>query len=368
VRREAHPNTGDDPRQRMTGTVTLPELVPAPVARQGAVRTRPQTRRQSRLLVSYVLTVFVLVTLNFFLPRALPGDPLTVLTAASSTRTGGVTLDAATKAKVAHYYGLDRSLASQYWHYLSRLGHGDLGFSIRYNVPVAGRVLGALRWTGLLVLASMVLAVGIGAVAGIHSGWHRGRRLDRGLLALFVCLGKFPVFVLASFALIVFAVKLHWAPLALAETPFVQFSVARRAVDVAHHLVLPAAVMAVQYIFLEFMVVRGGMVSELGSDHLLLGRAKGLRDRRLKYRYAARNALLPIVTIVGLDISAAVGGTIFVERVFAYPGLGKLMFDSIAYLDYPTMQACFLVLSLVVVTVNLLTDLVYPRLDPRVEQ
>jgi peptide/nickel transport system permease protein len=148
----------------------------------------------------------------------------------------------------------------------------------------------------------------------------------------------------------------------------VQFSVARRAVDVAHHLVLPAAVMAVQYIFLEFMVVRGGMVSELGSDHLLLGRAKGLRDRRLKYRYAARNALLPIVTIVGLDISAAVGGTIFVERVFAYPGLGKLMFDSIAYLDYPTMQACFLVLSLVVVTVNLLTDLVYPRLDPRVEQ
>jgi peptide/nickel transport system permease protein len=124
--------------------------------------------------------------------------------------------------------------------------------------------------------------------------------------------------------------------------------------------------MALQFIFLTFLVMRGGMVSELGSDYLLVGRAKGIRDRGLKYRYAARNALLPVVTALAVDIGIAISGSVFVERIFGYPGLGGLMFSSIDYRDYPTMQGCFLVMSLVVVTVNLVTDLAYPRIDPRV--
>jgi peptide/nickel transport system permease protein len=328
----------------------------------------PGRRRRARggRFVWYVVTVIALVTVNFFLPRAMPGDPIAALTADSATGRGGVQVDPAARAKIAHYYGLDRPLAAQYGHYMVRLVHGDLGFSIRYNVPVARLVAERMGWTLLLISGAMVIAVSIGMVAGIHSGWRRERGVDRGLLGLFIAIGNFPVFVVASLALIWFAVKLGWFPLVGARTPFVNYGPLHRVLDVAHHLVLPASVMALQFIFLEFLVMRGGMVSELGSDYLLLGRAKGIAERGLKYRYAARNALLPVVTVVALDIRTALGGSIFVERVFAYPGLGRLMFDAIDFRDYPTMQGCFLVMSLIVVGVNLLTDLLYPRLDPRV--
>lgn len=323
-------------------------------------------RRRRSLVLWYLLTVFVLVTINFFLPRSLPADPITAITAASSTGRGGVQVDAATRAKIAHYYGLDRPLVAQYGHYLSGLAHGDLGFSIRYHVPV-GRLVGErMKWTALLVTSSVLIAATVGMFSGVNSGWRRGRRTDQGLLGFFTCLGSVPPYVVGSFALILLAVKFRWFPLVGAQTPFVHYGAGQRVVDIAHHLVLPASVMALQFIFLTYLVMRGGMVSELGSDYLLVGQAKGLRTRSLKYRYAARNALLPVVTSLAVDIGIAVSGSIFVERIFGYPGLGGLMFSSIDFRDYPTMQGCFLVISLVVVTVNLATDLLYPRLDPRV--
>ena len=138
-----------------------------------------------------------------------------------------------------------------------------------------------------------------------------------------------------------------------------------RATDLAHHLVLPATVLALQFMTYQFLVMRASMVGELGSDYLLLGRAKGLTDRVLKYRYAARNALLPSVTVIGLQLGWAITAAIFVEAVFAYPGVGRLMFGSVADRDYPVMQGCFLILTLIVVTANFLADLAYSRLDPR---
>ncbi len=135
--------------------------------------------------------------------------------------------------------------------------------------------------------------------------------------------------------------------------------------DIANHLVLPACVLAIQSVAGIYLMMRGSMVSELGSDYLLLGRAKGLRERRLKYHYAARNALLPVVTVIALQVGSIVTGDIFVETVFAYPGMGGLIFDAVGSRDYPTLQACFLVLTILVVTVNFLADLLYARLDPR---
>jgi len=320
-------------------------------------------RHRRGLLFSYLLTVIVLLAVNFFLPRAMPGDPIDALTGTSSSTHLN---DPALRSRVARYYGLDRPLVNQFGHYVAGLARGDLGFSIRYNVPVAHLVLSRMRWTVLLVLTSMLMAVSIGMIAGIHSGWRRGRGLDRRLLGLFIVVGNFPVFVVAAFALIVFSVKLGWFPLNNSETRFAHFDALHHVVDLAHHVILPASVMALQFVFLEYLVMRGGMVSELGSDYLLLGRAKGISERGLKYRYAARNALLPVVTVVALDLRSMVAATVFVETVFAYPGLGRLMFDSIDARDYPTMQASFLVISLLVVSINLVTDLVYPRLDPRV--
>ncbi len=320
--------------------------------------------RRRGALASYALILFVLLTLNFFLPRALPGDPIGGLSDPGSTTY--VSRDT-TRAAIERYYGLDRPLIDQYADYLGGLARGDLGSSTHYNAPVARIIGDRIGWTLLLVGTGLMVATAIGMLGGILSGWRRGRPVDRALLGLFIAMDTFPVFFVASIAAYVLAVKLGWFPLSGARTPFADsYGLVHRVADVAYHLVLPATVLALQFLTYQFLVMRSSMVAELGSDYLLLGRAKGLGDRVLKYRYAARNALLPSVTVAGLQMGFAITATIFVEGVFAYPGLGRLMFAAVADRDYPTMQGCFLVLTVLVVTANLLADLAYRRLDPRI--
>lgn len=293
----------------------------------------------------------------------MPGDPIAGL---SDPRSSTFVSQDEKRAALERYYGLDRSLPDQYLHYLSGLASGDLGTSIHYNAPVISVIGNRLGWTLLLVGTALALATGIGMLAGIHSGWRRGRNVDRGMLAVFLVTDNFPVFFVASAVAYVLAVKLGWFPLSGARTPFSDsYGRLHRVTDVAHHLVLPAGVLALQFATYQFLVMRASMVGELGSDYLLLGRAKGLRDQVLKYRYAARNALLPSITVIGLQVGWAITAAIFVESVFAYPGVGRLMFGSVADRDYPTMQGCFLILTLVVLTANFLADVAHRRLDPR---
>lgn len=305
----------------------------------------------------------LLVTLNFFLPRVLPGQPLAAL---SDPRSSTYVGDAERRAAVEEYYGLDRPIGEQFGDYLTGLASGDLGTSIRLNVPVQALLTERLPWTLLLVGSSLFVATVLGMFAGIASGWRRGGSSDRGLLGLFVALDTVPLFFVASAAAYVFAVRLGWFPLSGGRTPFSDsWGLLRQAADVAHHLVLPATIMALQFAALQFRVMRAGMVSELGSDHLALGRLKGLPERRLKYRYAARNALLPSVSVLAVHLGFAITAAVFVESVFAYPGLGRLLFESVASRDYPTMQGVFLLLSAIVLGANLAAELVYRRLDPR---
>ncbi len=318
--------------------------------------------RWLRPVGSYGLTLFVLVNLNFILPRSLPGDPIRVLAAQASPGLGGESA----RVALADYYGLDRPLLEQYGQYLGGLVRGDLGRSISENRPVSSLIVERFPWTLLLVLTAIGLATLIGVVAGIHSGWRRGKAADRGLLAVFLGLLNIPEFFLGSMVLFVFAVQLDWFPLAGARTPFlVDASPVEQVIDVGHHLLLPAAVLAVGLTAGQYLYMRAGMVSELGADYLVLARAKGLSERRLKYHYAARNALLPVVTVTSLQLGLAVSGSILIERIFAYPGMGQLASSAVSARDYPLLQGTFLVFALVVVTVNFLTDLLYSRLDPR---
>lgn len=317
----------------------------------------------SRLsLASYSITVFSLVTLNFLLPRLMPGDPIAALGSQSSPT---FVSDTAIRTALDRYYGFNHSLLAQYASYLNGLIHGHLGVSIRYGVPVWSLLWERIPWSVLLVCSALVISTGLGLVGGVHSGWRRGRSIDRGLLTVFVGIRNFPVFFLGSLALYVFSVKLRWFPVAGANTPGAGLGAFASVIDVIRHLILPALVLAIQFSAGTYMVMRAGMVSELGSDHLLLGHVKGLRERRLKYHYAARNALLPVVNLAALQIGFAVTGTIFLETVFSYPGLGRLLFDAVSYRDYPTLQGCFLVLSLSVVSANFLADLLRVKLDPR---
>lgn len=312
---------------------------------------------------SYATTLLCLLTLNFAIPRLMPGDPVASLQAASSST---FVSDAGLRADLARYYGLDRPVAEQYRSYLGGLVRGDLGRSVTFNRPAADLVRERLPWTLLLVGTSLLLAAGLGSLAGVQSGWRRREGGDGGRLALLTGAQHVPSFVLATVALLVLGGPLHWVPLGGARTPFVDLGPVALVADIAHHLVLPVSVLALGLAADHYLVMRGAMVAELGADHLVVGRAKGLSDRRLKYRYAARNALLPVVTLTGLEVGVAVTGTVFIETVFAYPGLGRLVFEAVQAHDYPVLQACFLVLTIVVVTANLAVDLLYRRLDPRI--
>ncbi len=320
-------------------------------------------RGPAGLVMGYVATILVLVTLNFFLPRALPGEPLEAL---SNPRSPTFIGDQERRLAVEQYYGLDRPAGEQFLAYLAGLMRGDLGTSIRYNVPVSTLIAERLPWTLLLGGTALTAGTMGGVVAGIRSGWRRGRDGDRLLLPLFVALDSVPMFVVASVIISLFAVQLGWFPLSGARTPFSDaWPPWRQALDIGHHLLLPAGLLAVQFSAFQFLVMRASMIGELGSDYIRLGRAKGMTDRILKYRYAARNALLPTVSVVGLQAGLAVSATIFVEAVFAYPGLGRLMVEAIASRDYPAIQGVFLIVTVMVLTANLAADLAYRRLDVR---
>ena len=186
------------------------------------------------------------------------------------------------------------------------------------------------------------------------------------MLTLLLAVREFPSFLLGSLLLFLFAVKHHWAPLFGAETTFsTSFGLGRRVLDISHHLVLPAFVLTIGLTAGSFLIMRAGMVNELGSDYLQWGRAKGLRENRLKYGYAARNALLPVVSLTALQLGFVVTADVLIERVFTYPGIGNLLFESIGARDYPIIQGVFLFMTVSVITVNGVADLLYRRLDPR---
>jgi peptide/nickel transport system permease protein len=323
-------------------------------------RRDPRPRRVA--VVSYLVTVFVLLTFNFALPRLMPGNPIDALLSAGSPN---YVTDDATRANLADYYGLDRPLVSQYASYLGGLARGDLGASIVSNVPVEKELRARVGWSLLLVVSAIAISMLIGLPTGVHSGWRRGKAVDRGLLGVFLSLQNLPIFFLGSVVLIVFSAKLGVFPLGGATTPFNDYSGLRAVLDVAWHLALPAMLMGLDFATYQYLVMRSSMVSELGSDYLLGGRAKGLRDRRLKYGYAGRNALLPVVTVIGLQFSMAVTGIVFVERIFSYPGIGSYLFEAVGTRDYPALQGSLLLLTITVLSANLAVDLLNRRLDPR---
>lgn len=311
----------------------------------------------------YAVTVVAIVTVVFLLPRALPGSPLTALEDPSS---GQFLRDAETRQRVLAHYGLDASLASQYRDYVTGLATGDFGWSIARKAPVAELLAAHLPWTLALAGTSLLLATTISFLAGIAAAWRRGRRTDRLLVGVLTWLRTVPEYVVATLLLIALAVLIPVFPLGGAQTPFTEHgSWLAAAADVAHHLALPVLALTISQLGGEFLLVRNTAVGVLGEDYLLLGRAKGVSDRRLRHRYVGRNAALPFLTVLGVRIAFAVGGAVFVEAVFAYPGMGTLILEAVETRDYPVLEATFLVLSLLVLVANLVVELVYGRLDPR---
>ena len=311
----------------------------------------------------YGLTMVAVVVVVFALPRAMPGDPLSALDDPDNSL---YVTDPVVRDRVRAYYGLDKPLPEQFGQYVGRLARGDLGFSIARKAPVADLLRSHLPWTLLLMGVSFVIAAVVSFVAGVAATWRRGRLSDRSLMTGMTVAQAVPEYALAALLLIAFAVVVPVFPLAGARTPFAEHGTLAAVLDVARHLVLPAGALTLSLLGTKFLLVRNTMISTLGADYMVLARAKGLPDRLLKYRHAGRNALLPFLTVLGIQAGYAVGGAVFVESVFAYPGMGTLILSAVEARDYPVLEATFLVLAFLVLAVNLLLELVYARVDPRV--
>lgn len=314
----------------------------------------------------YGLTLWAILTFNFAIPRLMPGDPLAYL---QDPESAFYLPSEDLRARLRVYYGLDRPLPEQYLHYLRNILTGDFGWSIRFNAPVADLVGARLPWTLLLTVPSLALATVVTVAAGAESAWRRGTWVDHALVVGFTLVRTMPPFFLGILAVLVFAVQLRLFPLSGAATPFRTWaSPVDHALDILHHWALPAGVLTVESVGGRFLLMRNSMLLVLAEPYIQTARAKGLSEFRVRYRHAVRNAILPLFTTFSAQLGMTVAGAVFVETIFAYPGMGQLLFQAVAARDYPVLEAGFLILSISVLLGNLLADLAYGRLDPRVKR
>jgi peptide/nickel transport system permease protein len=318
--------------------------------------------RVVRLILQYALVLTAAIALNFLLPRLAPGDVVDYLLPPEEA-------SALTEEERAAYlgrYGLDQPLPEQFRQYAVGLARGDMLLSARYGRPVRDLVLERLPWTLLLVGTATVVAIAVGTVAGIRSAWRRGRAADVSTLTLFMLIDAMPPFFIALLLMLGFSVHLGWFPV-YGAIPNVPAEGLEWVLAVAQRLVLPATALTLAMLGTMYLVARPAMVAELREDYVLMAQAKGLPRRDVR-RHAARNAMLPVSTIALINLGNVVGGATVIETVFSYPGLGRLIYESVLARDYPVIQGAFFVLAVTVIAANFLADLLYPLLDPRVRR
>jgi len=309
----------------------------------------------------YATVLLLTLLLNFMLPRLMPGTPLQYL---AGEDVGNLPPEA--KAALLAKHRLDQPLHIQFLYYLRDLARLDFGYSFRHAIPIRQIIGERLPWTLLLTGSALLLSTLLGVALGAFSAWRRGRRADISTLAFFIFLESLPSFWVGMMLVAIFAAGLRWFPVYGAITPYKTLVGWNHAVDVVHHLVLPLVTLTIVSVSGTFMIMRYSMLGVLGEDYILMARAKGLKERVILFRHAMRNALLPVATVFIMSIGFLVSGATVVETVFSFPGIGRLMFEAVLGRDYPVMQATFLITTISVVFMNLLADLVYPLLDPRV--
>jgi peptide/nickel transport system permease protein len=316
-------------------------------------------------VVHAALTLAFVLVFNFVLFRVMPSDPVKIL-----TRTSGLELTAEQQRELLRDYGLDKPLfPGQFLDYVGDVLRGDLGVSFLFpGEPVMDVFLRNLWPTVLLVGISTVLSTVIGVLMGIRSGWRRGSAFDLGSMGVSLVLYSMPEFWLGMMLLILFATTLGWFPTGGRISTAAGLSGLEHLADVANHLVLPVLTLTLAYLGEYYLVMRSSLLDVLGEDYITTARAKGLREKLVLRRHAVRNALLPTVTLIALNFGFVLGGAITVEVVFSYQGLGLLTFEALEAKDYPLLQGTFLFLSAAVILANLVADLLYAYLDPRVRE
>ncbi len=302
-------------------------------------------------MVTTLPVLWVVVTVVFLLIHLVPGDPIVQMLGDGAT--------ASDVAQLRHAYGLDAPVWTQYVRYLGGVAHGDLGRSLRLHDSVLHLVLQRYPYTLALTVAATVLGAVMAIPAGVASARRQNRLPDRvlGVVSLFGL--SFPNFALGPILIVVFSIGLGWFPVSGAGTGFGDF---------LKHLVLPAVTLGLGMAAILTRMVRTSMLEELGQEYVRTARAKGLTEGQVVYRHALRNALNPVLTVLGLQFGSLLAGAIVTETIFGWPGIGRLTLSAISNRDYALVQGCILAVGLTYVAVNLFTDFVVSLADPRIDQ
>jgi peptide/nickel transport system permease protein len=314
-----------------------------------------------RKSVQAIITIFIVILMNFFLFRIMPGDPIRVLI--RNPRISTESLD-----RVREQFGLNESRLVQFWIYLRDLFSGDFGTSFNYRQPVLDVVVERIPATVMLIGTATVISIIIGVLLGIVLAWKRGTKIDIAGLSISLILYSMPTFWVAIIMVMIFAVYWQIFPLGGMGMPGVfyttfwgQFSSNLR------HLFLPTITFALILIGEYVLIMRSSLLEVMREDYMLTARAKGVTNSNLLRRHALPNAMLPVVTLIAINLGFIVGGAIQIETVFSWPGLGRLMYSALTNRDYPVLQGLFLLVTITVVGANFCADILYRYLDPRVK-
>lgn len=314
-----------------------------------------------RRLALAIPTILTIIVLNFALVHLAPGDAADVLAGEAGSATPQY------MAQLRQKFGLDQPLHVQLVGYLKQVLSLDLGYSFRHGMSVSELISTRLGPTLLLMVTVLVLSVGLGVLLGAIAARNLNRWRDNVISILAVLAYATPVFWAGLMLIVVFSVELGWFPVSGMEEVAAFNEGWARAIDIAHHLVLPAITLTLFYLALYTRLMRASMLDQYAMDYVVTARAKGLTERQIAWRHVLRNAVLPVLTMAGVQIGALLGGAVVVETVFAWPGLGFLAYESLFARDINLLLGIFFVSAVLVVVVNLAVDVIYSLLDPRIE-
>lgn len=314
-----------------------------------------------RKVTSAFITIFLITCVNFVLFRLVPGDPVRMLF--RDPRVSPQRLQ-----EMYERFGLDKSIWEQFIAYLRQLFlHGDLGYSFARGKPVLEVIWSRLPQTLLLIITALIIAVIVGTALGAIAGWKTGTKFDSIIVTLSLGMYSIPTFILGIILLMIFSFKLGIFPLGGMATIGAGLTGWEHWKNVAWHMVLPVGAIVIWYIGEYVLITRNAMQDVLEQDYITSARAKGLKESTILRKHALRNAILPVITITGVNAAFAVAGVIEAEAVFGWPGIGSLMYSSVMARDYPVLQGLFLVFAVAVVVANLVVDLIYGYFDPRIK-
>lgn len=314
-------------------------------------------------LLGALLTIYVVITVSFFMVRFMPGDPLQHLVGQEEYYYL-MENDPAELERLAEKYGLNDTIGVQYLRYLDNVIHMDFGISYSNKQPVVENVLNCMSWTIMLSIPTWIVGGLLGGILGVIAGWKPGKLFDSMMTPIALFLNTVPSNCIAILALVVFAYNLRWVPIG-GMTSGMTTGWART-VDILHHMALPLSILILFRVSSDFMLMKSSVSQIRREDYTTTARAKGLPERKVLFRHVMKNALLPYVTSMCMQMGSLLSGSMMIETIFGWKGMGQLFYNAVSNRDFPTAQLCFLISAFCVVTANLVSDLIITVIDPRV--